>query len=377
MGGLAAILHDQPQSVDHALFDRLCHAVRWRCPDGVAPWHGEGASIARLRFVTTDGDDAPEAAARGSLVVAFDGRLDNREELIDALGVDHAASDTRLALEAVLRWDADAAARLLGDFAFVAWDSLRRRAVLARDHMGIRPLHFARLPGTTICATDVAHILAHPAVPRRANEGVVAQFLACAMWNGSQTLIDGVSRVPPAHAVVIEDGNVVVRRYWSPEPRKRVFYRSDNEYADHCRELLVRSVSARMRSPQPIAATLSGGIDSSSVALTACLLVKSQSPPKLFSMVFPGRPEADERQYIEAVAKRCGADPVLIAPAAPTRSIAGRAATWMDVPSMAADSMAEGMWNHMSAAGYRVALTGAGGDFVYAGGHCPPDRSPG
>jgi asparagine synthase (glutamine-hydrolysing) len=367
MGGLVAVLHDQPQPVNPAIFHRLCHAVRWRCPDGVAPWHGTGASIARLRFVTTDGEDAPETDPRGSLVVAFDGRLDNRDDLIDALGVDHSASDARLALEAMLRWDADAATRLLGDFAFVAWDPARRRAVLARDHMGIRPLHFARLPGATICATDVAHILSHPGVSRRANEPVVAQFLACAMWNSSQTLIHGVSRVPPAHVVVIEEGNVVVRRYWSPEPRQRVFYRSDDEYGDHCRELLVRSVSARMRSSRPIAATLSGGIDSSSVALTAHLLVKSQPPPQLFSMVFPGRHEADERRYIEAVAERCGADPVLIAPSAPTRSIAGRAATWMDVPSMAADSMAEGMWNQMSAAGYRVALTGAGGDFVYAG----------
>ena len=367
MGGLAAILHDDPQPVDQAAFDRLCHAVRWRCPDGVTSWLENGAAIARLRFVTSDAVDAPEASAERSLVVAFDGRLDNRDELIDVLGSETSASDTRLVLDAVSRWDADAAAHLLGDFAFVAWDPARRRALLARDHMGIRPLHFARLPSATICATDIAHVLSHPGVPRRVNERVIAQFLACSMWNGPQTLIDAVSRVPPAHTVVIEGGRVIVRRYWSPEPRQRVFYRSDDEYGDHCRELLTRSVSARMRSPQPIAATLSGGIDSSSVALTSHLLVKDSPPPRLFSMVFPDRPEADERQYIEAVAARCGTDPVLIAPSAPTRSIPGRAAAWMDVPSMAADSMAEGMWNEMAAAGYRVALTGAGGDFVYAG----------
>lgn len=367
MGGLAALFLDRGAPVDRDLFYRLCTAVPCRSADGTHVWHGDGACLARLRFVTSDEDDAIAVDTHRSLVVAFDGRLDNRDELLASLNSDRRASDARLALEAVAKWDVDAPAHLVGDFAFITWDPVRRRVLLARDHMGIRPLHYAVSPGRVICATDIAAVLAHPSVTRQPNEAIVAQYLACDIANGAQTLYQGISRVPPAHVVAIHDAAPRLHRYWSAEPKRRIFYQSDDEYAAHCRDLLVRSVAARMRSPSPIAATLSGGVDSSSVALVAHLLVPDTPGPPLFSMVFPDRPDADEREYIDAVARRCGVIPVLVPPAAPTRSVAQRAAAWMDVPSMAADVMAEGMWNTMHARGYRVALTGAGGDFAYAG----------
>ena len=367
MGGLVAVFQDPGDSVDRTYFHSLCASVPYRCPDGIHAWHGAGASIARLRFITSDADDAPVADAARSLVVAFDGRLDNRDALIEALSLDQTASDTRLAFEAIARWDADAPAKLLGDFALVAWNPARRRVLLARDHMGIRPLHFARPSRRIVCGTDIPHVLADPSVPRRPNPRAIAEHLACSMANDSRTLYEDVFRVPPAHVVILEEGQTAIRRYWSAEPRQRVFYRSDAEYAAHCRELLVRSVAARLRSREPVAATLSGGIDSSSVALVASLLVDGQPPPRLFSMVFPGRPESDERAYIEAVAHRCRTTPVLVPPMPPVRTLDDRARLWMHLPSMAADSMAEGMWQAMSASGHRVALTGAGGDFAYAG----------
>ena len=367
MGGVVAVFQDRGTAVDPSLFHALCAAVPYRCPDGIHEWQGDGAALARLRFVTTDHDDAPVAESARSLAVVFDGRLDNREELIDLLGCERTVSDTRLVLEAVSRWDVDAPAKMLGDFAFVAWNSTRRRALLARDHMGIRPLHFTRTLRRTICGSDLPHVLADRSVTRRPNTRVVAQHLACAMANDSATLYEDVFRVPPAHVVALEDDRVTIHRYWSAEPRRRVFYRSDREYAAHCRELLVRSVAARMRSRQPVAVTLSGGIDSSSVALSASLLVRDQPRPRLFSMVFPDHPESDERTYIDAVAERCGTRPVLVPPATAERNLCERARAWMHLPSMAADSMAQGMWNAMSAHGHRVALTGAGGDFAYAG----------
>ena len=367
MGGVAAVMLDRGDAVDPAAFHRICTAVPYRSVDGVTPWFGDGAAIARLRFVTSDPDDAPIVDSVRSLVVALDGRLDNREELLAVFGLDRSASDARLVLEAVARWDVDSPAKLLGDFAFVAWDYRHRRALLARDHMGIRPLHYAALGRRVICATDIAGVLAAGDVPAAANPRVVAQYLACALSNGPGTLYRDVRRVPPAHVVVIQNGATYLTRYWSAEPRARIFYRSDDEYAAHCRELLIRSVADRMRSTGPIAATLSGGVDSSSVALTAHLLVPSGNAPQLFSMVFPGRPESDERAYIDAVARRCGVDPVLVPPSPPRTSPAARAAVWMNAPSMASDSMAEGMWHAMQARGLRVCLTGAGGDYVYAG----------
>jgi asparagine synthase (glutamine-hydrolysing) len=367
MGGIAAVFLDAEAPIDRARFHRICTAVPYRSPDGIDAWYGDGAAVARLRFVTADVQDRLAVDVARGLVIAFDGRLDNREDLIAMLDAAPADPDAHLVLNAVARWGVDAAGKLVGDFAFVAWDPRNRRALLARDHMGIRPLHYCVQRGRTICASDIASLLADETVPRRPNERVVAQYLACAMSNGTETLFDGISRVPPAHCVAIDDRGATPHRYWSAEPRSRIRLRSDDEYADGCRELLIRSVRDRMRSVSPLAATLSGGIDSSAVALTAHLLVPSAPPPMLFSMVFPNHPAADERPYIDAVAKKCNGSPVLVPPAAPSRSLTQRAHTWMHVPSMASDSMAEGMWNAMHARGFRSALTGAGGDFVYAG----------
>ena len=367
MGGIAAIVLDRGRPVDRARFHRICAAVPYRSPDGVQAWHGDGAAIARLSLRTTEEDDAPAVDDRRGLVVAFDGRLDNREEIANALGVDAALSDPSLVLEAVARWDTDAASHLLGDFAFIAWDIRRRRALLVRDHLGIRPLHFAVTRERLLCASDIPGILADPSISRTPDERSVAEFLSCSMSNGPRTLYAAVSRVPPGHSVSVEEGRAHITRYWNPAPRSRIVLKSDDDYAERCRALLIQSVACRLRSHTPVAATLSGGIDSSSVALTASLLVPGATPPALFSMVFPDHPESDERPYIAAVAQRCGTTPVLVPPTSPTRSFAQRARTWMHVPSMASDSMAEGMWNAMRSRGHRVALTGAGGDFVYAG----------
>ena len=366
MGGLAALFLDRGAAVDPRRFQRICAAVPFRASEGIHIWHGDGAAMARLVSVAADEPAAP-IVADADLVLVFDGRLDNRDALAATLAVRETASDAQLALAAVRRWDVEAPAHLLGDFAFIAWDARSRRLLLARDHMGIRPLHYVVRPGAVVCGSDLTHVLAEGSVPRRPNPRVAAEFLACEIRNGEETLYDGIARVPPAHVVTIERGSARPHRYWSAVPSRRLALRSDDEYAERCRELLIASVEARMRSAVPVCATLSGGIDSSSVALVAHRLVRGQPAPPLFSMVFPDHPEADERSYIDAVAERCGAVPTFIAPSPPVRSLAARASAWMNAPSMAADEMAERMWAVMRARGHRAALTGAGGDFVYAG----------
>ena len=354
MSGIAALFLERGAPLDRALFLRIARAVPFRDPHQT--WYGDGAAVAA----------GSVAEARG-VVCAFDGRLDNRAELATLLGLDAAAGDAHLTLEALARWDSGAPSRMLGDFAFVFWDSGRRRALLGRDHMGLRPLHYTRRPGALLCASDIAHLLADPLVSRRPNPRVAAQYLACDIDNGAETLYDGIYRVRPAHCAVVDGSGAQQHRYWSAEPPRQIRYASDDDYAAQCRELLIRSVAARAGGEGPVAATLSGGIDSSSVALTAHRLVKDAPAPALFSMIFPDHPESDERRFIDAVAERCGATPVYVTPSAPAGSLAFRASAWMNAPAMAADRMSESMWQAMRARGYRAALTGAGGDFTYAG----------
>jgi asparagine synthase (glutamine-hydrolysing) len=377
MGGLAAILRWDGAPVADDEVRRVARASPHRGIDGIlvrsaAALPGPVPAFAHLRFATTESDDGRQPlvdAARG-LAFVFDGRLDNRDELLDRLDLpDRTTSDASLALEAFARWDVSAPARLLGDFAFVAWNARARRLVCARDHLGIRHLHFHASPRLCLCATDLAQVLAHPEVPREPDSAVAADLIACDVRNTERTLYRDVNRVPPGHVAVIEGGSVRIERYWSAEPRQPIRYATDDEYAAQCRELLTASVGARMRSDRPIAAMLSGGLDSSSVVTAAWRLVHTDRPrPQPFSMVLPAHPESDERPFLHAVARHCGTSVVEVFPDAITGgALLDQARGWTATPAMPADEMAATLYAAMRERGHRVALTGAGGDFLFTG----------
>jgi len=380
MAGVAAILRWDGGPIDEGELRRVAAASPHRGADGMCVrsmrQRDRGLSptfaAAYLRFATTDSADDGQPlldACSGSMFV-FDGRLDNRAELLSRLNLDDArTSDAALALRAFLRWQADAAAQLAGDFAFVAWDAGRRRLVCARDHMGIRHLHFHASPCLFVCATDISQVLAYPGVPREPDAAVAADYIACDVRNTERTLYRGIHRVPPGHVLVGERGDVRLERYWSAEPRTPIRYATGGEYAAHCRELLTRAVADRMRSDRPMAAMLSGGVDSSSVVSAAWRLVRTDGPrPQPFSMVFPRHAESDERPYIHAVARHCGTTAIEVLPDAITASaLLQQARGWTATPAMPADEMASTLYAAMRARGHRATLTGAGGDFLFSG----------
>ena len=371
MSGLAAILRWDGAPIDERELHRVAAASVHRAADGIRARRSGNFAAASLRCATTErpDDGQPLEHAPSSVTCVFDGRLDNRPELLSRLGVDGGLSDAGLTLQALLRWDADAAAQLVGDFAFVAWDARRRRVVCARDQMGIRHLHFFASPRLFVCATDIAQVLAHPEVPREPDAAVAADYIACDIRNTERTLFRGVSRVPPGHVVIVEGGHVRIERYWSAEPQTPIRYATDGEYAAHCRELLTRAVGDRMRSDRPIAAMLSGGLDSSSVLCTAWRVVKADGPPpQPFTMVFPGHAESDERPYVHAVARHCGTTAIEVMPDAITaQALIQQARHWTATPAMPADEMASTLYAAMRERGHRVTLTGAGGDFLFTG----------
>jgi asparagine synthase (glutamine-hydrolysing) len=383
MGGLAAILRWDGGPIADDDLQRVAGASAYRAHDGIrsrgaasnrrAGDSAPSLAMAHLRFATTEpfDDHQPLVDAARGLAFVFDGRLDNRPELLSRLALtgDGRISDAALALEAFARWDLSAAAQLLGDFAFIAWDDRRRRFVCARDHMGIRHLHFHVSPRLIVCATDIAQVIAHPDVPREPDPAVAADYIACDVRNGERTLYRGVSRVPPGHVVAVEHGDVRVERYWSAEPRAPIRHATDDEYAAHCRELLTRSVAARMRGDRPIAAMLSGGLDSSSVMSAAWRLVKTSGQrPQPFSMVFPARAESDERPFLHAVARHCGTSVVEVLPDPITgRALLRQSEMWTATPAMPADEMAATLYAAMVERGHRATLTGAGGDFLFTG----------
>jgi asparagine synthase (glutamine-hydrolysing) len=218
----------------------------------------------------------PASTPSGTLLVA-DVRLDNRAELVTALGLSSGESgtlaDAALLARALDNWGEGALDRLVGDFAFAWWDPRSCRLLLARDPIGQRPLHYHRGRGSFAFASMAKGLHALEEVPLTPNRQRATDFLALLPDTGSETFFASVERVRPAHLVVVTKDRVETRRYWNPSPARLRLAR-DEDYEDAMREQLDRAVAAQLRGAESaVGAHLSGGLDSAATASTAARLM--------------------------------------------------------------------------------------------------------
>jgi asparagine synthase (glutamine-hydrolysing) len=247
----------------------------------------------------------------GETVVVADARIDNRSELVADLGLGAGEwTDVELIHEAYRAWGVESAARLVGDFAFVVWDGERRRVYGARDALGMRSLVYRLEAGRTLFATEVKQILAVPGVPARIFEPAVGVYLSGPYMPPEWTFYEGIERLGPAHALVVERGEKRVWRYWDVDPGHRIRYRREEEYAEHFLEVFREAVRARLRSVHPVGLLLSGGVDSGSVAAVAGSLLRSgeaECPEfRAYSFAFEELVECDERAVSGPLAEHWG-----------------------------------------------------------------------
>lgn len=226
----------------------------------------------------------PASFERGRKVLVFDGRLDNREELIRTLDVraeEGAITDSALVSAAITRWNDNACEYLVGDFAFACWDVARRRLFLACDHVGGRTILYHANADRIVFATSVDAMLAFPGVPRDVDLQSITRLLIDAPPDTGSTCFRYIEQLPAAHSLVWSDAGIKLNRYWLPDFATTLQYKRDEDYVDHARELLDMSVRCRLRAVGPIACQLSGGFDSSGVTATAARL---SAPAPIFSV---------------------------------------------------------------------------------------------
>lgn len=221
-------------------------------------------------------DLGPVAGAHNATVLAADLRLDNREELADALGMGATElarrSDAAVLLAVLDRWGDAALDRLVGDFAFAAWFAREERLLLVRDPVGNRPLHYHRGKGFFAFASMPKGLHALPDVPYALNAERVADFLALSHSVGTASFFKGIERVEAGHAVTVTRDGVSARRYWNPSLAPLSLRSGD--YVEAAREALDRAVRARLRGAEAgVGAHLSGGLDSAGVTATAARLL--------------------------------------------------------------------------------------------------------
>ncbi len=290
----------------------MCKALQRRGPDGTGTWVGECAALGHTLLATTPEslvERLPLTHAESACTITADVRLDNREELLAALnltGETRVIGDGELILLSYLRWGEDCPKHLLGDFAFAIWDERRQQLFCARDHMGMRQLIYHHQPGRHfIFATEVESVQAHLGVPRKINEGRVADFLdGLEAADLTSTLFEEIFRLPPAHWMRASANGITLGRYWQLQPAPLLHLPSDEAYAEAFLGVFTEAVRCRLRSAGPIGSMLSGGMDSGSVAAVAASLLRESgnSPLQCFSAVGPDPGACVETRCIQASA---------------------------------------------------------------------------
>ena len=249
------------------------------------------------------------------LVVAADARIDNRDELFDALGAGPSErvsfSDDRLILEAYERWGEACAQRLIGAFAFVVWDERRRTLFCARDHVGIRPFYYHDGAELFAFASDVKALLALDGVPQRTDEdALIAHYAHAYSYLAERTHFQDIAKLPGAHTLSVTPGGSRKQRYWSPGAAAPARGLDEPAYIGQLRAQLEVAVHCRLRAVEPVGTHLSGGLDSSAVTALASQRLRAEGRPlrHVFSWSPPFDRTAavpdDERALIEALCRQ-------------------------------------------------------------------------
>jgi asparagine synthase (glutamine-hydrolysing) len=271
-------------------------------PDGGGAWDGTcgrcGVALAAsLRHATPEdaGEAQPASTGDGSLVLVGDLRVDNRAELTATLGLPNETTlpDSAIVLAGYERWGAGVLDHLVGDFALAIVDRGKGGVLLARDHIGTRPLVLHRRPGVVAFASNALALTRLEGVGHRLDTHHAAEALAL-IYSSDRTFVEGVEWVPPATAVWVDSSGLRRREWWAPDPHATVNLSSAEAYERELRDAFDAAVAARLRSAGGVGASSSGGLDSSSAAATAAGMLAPARLPT-FTSAPPAGWSAGER----------------------------------------------------------------------------------
>ncbi|MFT7553683.1 MAG: asparagine synthase (glutamine-hydrolyzing), partial [Rhodothermales bacterium] len=249
-----------------------------------------------------------------SRVIVGDSRLDDRKNLLGRLGLSQSdggrLGDAELLLKAYGRWGRACAKHLVGAFAFVIWDPRERILFAARDHVGLRPFYYTRTPEVFAFSTSEASLLALDSCDGSLDEPYVAGHLAYKFFSApGRTFYKGIRTLPPGHTARVSRDGLHLERYWFPNKVAAVRYARREDYYEAFQEIFGSAMRDRLLGDDSFGVHLSGGLDSSSVAVLAAreLSKADKSAPIALSWNAPppvGCPPTDEHARIAAVCRQ-------------------------------------------------------------------------
>ena len=373
MCAIAGIFHlATSKPVDPARVGMMTDAMVHRGPDGAGVWTAQGVGLGhrRLSIVDLGGGAQPMLSADAQIALVFNGMiynfLDVRRDL-EALGaVFRTDSDTEVLVHGWRAWGIDMLPRLNGMFAFALFDQARQTLFMARDRLGVKPLHYVTLAdGSVAFASELKGLLANPAVRRELNPQAIEDFFALGYVPDDACWIDGVKKLPAGHFMVLTRGQPLpaAREWWDVDFSTR----ATGSVADleaELREHLRVAVTSRMVSDVPLGAFLSGGVDSSSVV--AFMAEASSQPVQTCAIGFDNAAH-DETRYATEVAKRFATSHRARIVASDDYAAANAIARMFDEPFADASALATWRVSQLARETVTVALSGDGADEIFAG----------
>ncbi len=365
--------HFDGAPVDENLVAEMNRSIAHRGPDG-SGFHFDreiGLGHRRLSIIDLAGGSQPLFNEDDSIAVVFNGEIYNfvelREELEHLGHRFRTKSDTEVIVHGYEQWGPSCVGRFNGMFAFALWDSRNRKLLLARDHLGIKPLYYFRSPGLLAFASEVKALLRNPSVPREVDHKALGELFTFRFVPAPRTLFGGIKKLPAGHYLVADRRGVEVTRYWNSIPH-HISSTSEKELIEQYQELVQDAVRLQLRSDVPVGLFLSSGVDSG--CLLALMRERLSGPIHTFTIGFEDGDRTNETDDARAVAERFGTEHhELVITAQDYLSYYERYLWDLEEPLGNESAAAFHFVSKLAASHVKVALTGQGADEPWAGYH--------
>jgi len=364
------------EKIDHDILRAMGNALRHRGPDGEgeeiqqsAEW---GLGLGHMRLSIIDLSPAgkqPMCNEDGTIWVTCNGEIYNFRELrVELQRKGHcfkSNSDTEVIIHLYEETGVQCLDRLNGMFAFAIWDRKKKTLFLARDRIGKKPLHYCRYDGGFVFGSEIKALLKHPEVVREIDPGSLSKYLSYEYVPAPDTIFKSIRKIRPGHFLLYKDGDLRTEKYWDlPLSDNPIGYKTEDEYVEELREILERSVRSRLVADVPVGVFLSGGVDSS---LVAAMAKRSNKDIECFSIGFD-EISFDERKYAAQVAQSINIKQNLrIFSTAQMLESLEMLPRLLDEPMADPSILPTYLLSKMTSEKLKVALSGDGGDELFAG----------
>jgi asparagine synthase (glutamine-hydrolysing) len=344
----------------------MCETLLHRGPDDDGYFHDGkvGIGMRRLSVIDLAGGKQPIANEDNTVVTVCNGEIYNFRELRSELAAGghqfRTQSDTEVIVHAYEEWGDDFVTRLNGMFALAVYDVTNSRVLLARDHVGIKPLYYARTAGGLAWGSEIKAVLASGLVSRELDLDALGQFIAWEYCPGETTLLKAVRKLLPGHVMVLDLGNgeVRTRRYWQLPDRAPAEY-DERAWLERLDETLRRCVKRQLVSDVPLGAFLSGGVDSS-------LITAVMGDAVTFSIGFEDA-GYNELEYSTRVAEHLGVRHITEVITPKALDLFEELMHFMDDPIGDSSIFPTYLLSKLARRHVTVALSGDGGDELFGG----------